>query len=88
MVAAVWFAAAATAFALLVASGQRGGDTFFSNPILTVPFLTAVAAGVSACAYGATAIVRDGERSVAVVAVTMLGLFVTAFAVLELAFPH
>lgn len=88
---ALSFAAFATLlaiFALLVAAGQRGGEEFFDNLWLTVPFLAAYAAAVAAFGLGALAIVMRGERSLAVVATTILGLLVTAFGVAEIVFPH
>jgi hypothetical protein len=75
-------------FVLLVASGQRGGEEFFDNLWLTVPFLAAYVAAVATFVLGVVAIATAGERSIAVVAVTLLGLLVTSFGVLEVVFPH
>ncbi len=75
-------------FALAVAAGQRGGEEFFDNLWLTVPFLGAYLAGVSALVLGVVAMTAFGERSVIVVAATILGLLITAFGVLEVLFPH
>ncbi|MDH3682558.1 MAG: hypothetical protein OEV40_21705 [Acidimicrobiia bacterium] len=82
------FAVLLAVFALTVAAGQRGGEEFFDNLWLTVPFLGAYLAGVCAFILGAMAIVASGERSVTVVAATIFGLLVTAFGVLEVLFPH
>lgn len=75
-------------FAALVAAGQRGGDGFFDNLWLTVPVLAAFAAAVAGFVLGVVAIVRRAERSVGVIVATLVGLLVTAFGVLEIAFPH
>ena len=82
------FAGLLGVFAALVAAGQRGGDEFFDNLWLTVPFLAAFVAAVAAFVLGVLALTRDGERSVAVVVTTIIGLLVTTFGVLEVVFPH
>ena len=53
-------------FGILVASGQRGGDTFFSNLALTIPMLLAAVSGVSAPVTGIIGIMKSRERSVLV----------------------
>ena len=75
-------------FFLLVASGQRGGRTFFSNLWLTLPMLLAAACGIGAFFVGAASIIRARERSVFVFLATGVGLFVLLFAVGEIVFPH
>ena len=75
-------------FQLLVASGQRGGDTFFSNLMLTVPILLAGTSGVSAFLTGLIGIIRSKERSVLVYLATAIGLFVLLFLLGEILFPH
>ncbi len=82
------FGALLAGFVLLVASGQRGGDEFFDNLWLAVPFLLAYACAVAAAVLGCVAIVRRRERSAPVMLATLVGLLVTAFGVLEVAFPH
>jgi len=68
----------------LVIAGQRGGDTFFSNPALSVPILTAaVAAGV--CGVLAR---RAGDRSLIPVAGIAVGTLVLIWTTAEIAFPH
>ena len=75
-------------FQLLVASGQRGGETFFSNLILTIPMLIAGISGVSAFATGLIGIIRSRERSIAVYMATLIGLLVLLFMLGEIIFPH
>jgi cytochrome bd-type quinol oxidase subunit 2 len=75
-------------FFMLVASGQRGGDTFFSNPILTVPMLIAATAGIAAFIVGLISVVKRKERSVAAFLAIVVGLFVIVFVLGEVIFPH
>ena len=75
-------------FLILVASGQRGGGTFFSNLALTIPMLLAGVSGVSALVTGIIGIVKSRERSVLVFLVTVIGLFVLIFSLGEILFPH
>ena len=76
------------AFYALVASGQRGGDTFFSNPWLTWPMLTAVGLAIGGAATGLVAVVRDAERAWTVFLVIGFGLLIAAFGASELLAPH
>lgn len=82
------FAGLLAIFALAVAAGQRGGEEFFDNLALTLPILGAYLAAASAFILGALAIAASGERSVIVVAATIVGLLVTAFGAVEVLFPH
>jgi hypothetical protein len=84
----VTFVGLLAAFVVGVATGQRGGDEFFDNLWLTIPFLAAYAAAVTTFVTGAVAIASRGERSIAVVAVTIIGMLVTVYGILEVAFPH
>jgi len=84
----VAFAALLGAFFILVSLGQRGGDTFFSNPMLTVPMILAVASAVAAFINGILSIKKKKERSIAVYLAVTVGLFVIIFALGELIFPH
>jgi len=76
------------AFQLLVASGQRGGETFFSNLILTIPILLAGTSGVFAFAIGLVDVVRNRERSILVFLAMLIGFFVLLFGLGEVLFPH
>ncbi len=75
-------------FSALVAAGQRGGDTFFSNLWLTVPFLAAALAGLGGGTAATLAIVKDRDRSLGVVVALVWGLIVLFFTGGELIFPH
>ncbi len=82
------FGAFLSFFILAVRSGERGGDEFFDNLWLTVPFLAAYGAAVAGFVLGVIAIVARGERSVPVIVVSVVGLLITVFGVLEVLFPH
>ena len=75
-------------FQILVASGQRGGETFFSNLILTIPMLIAGVSGISAFVTGLIGIIKNKERSVIVYLAALIGLFVLFFWIGEIVFPH
>ncbi len=76
------------AFFALVAAGQRGGDTFFSNPWLASTMLAAGASAIAAAAAGLAAVIRQSERALSVVATIAFGAVVLAFALGEILFPH
>lgn len=75
-------------FYLMVTSGQRGGDLFFSNLWLTVPMLIAAASGIAAFITGIVSIIKNRERSILVFISTALGLFILLFVSAEILFPH
>lgn len=76
------------AFIGLVVGGQKGGDTFFSNPWLAGTITAGAAVAICASGVGLFSIVRDRDRSPAVLVGTAFGLLVLAYAVAEMAFPH
>ncbi len=75
-------------FQLLVASGQSGGDTFFSNLLLSVPMLIAGISGISAFFTGIVSIIKGKERSVLVFISTTVGFFILFFVLGEFLVPH
>jgi len=75
-------------FQLLVVSGQRGGETFFSNLALTIPILLAGISGVLALLTGLAAVIRDRERSILVFLAMLVGFFVLLYCIGEIIFPH
>ena len=82
------FAVSLASFGILVASGQRGGDTFFSNPILTVPILFAATSGIAAFVTGLISIVKRKERSISVYVAVAFGLVVLIVALAQIISPH
>lgn len=73
---------------LLVASGQRGGATFFSNLLLAIPGLLMGISGVCAFFLGIVGIIKSKERSVLVFISTAIGFFILTFWLGEILFPH
>jgi len=72
----------------MISSGQKGGDTIFSNLVLGIPGLLAAISGVAAFFTGIISIVKGKERSVLVFVATAVGLFVLWFCAAEILFPH
>jgi hypothetical protein len=75
-------------FQFFVISGQRGGETFFSNLTLAVPILLAGISGIASFFVGTAAIIKRKERSVFVFLSTVMGLFILLFCLGEVIFPH
>ena len=75
-------------FQLIVTSGQRGGETFFSALVLTIPILIAGICGVSAFVTGLIGVIRSRERSVIVYLAVTIGFLVLLFGLGEIIFPH
>ena len=75
------------AFFALIASGQRGGDTFFSNLWLSATIIAAAASALVAGCFGGLALRRGDRSAVAMVAVAA-GTVVALWSIAELAFPH
>ena len=71
-----------------IASGQRGGDTFFSNLLLAIPMLVAAILAVCAFFTGIIGIFRNREWAVFVFISTALGFFVLFWGFAEIVFPH
>ena len=84
----VAFAVSMASFGILLASGQRGGDTFFSNPIIGIPILIAAASGIAAFITGLISIVRRKERSISVYVAVAFGLIVLIVALAQIISPH
>ncbi|MGI2336275.1 MAG: hypothetical protein ACRKGH_06515 [Dehalogenimonas sp.] len=75
-------------FQVFVATGQRGGDTIFSNPLLAVPISLAGLAGISAFFTGTVCIIKNTERPFLVWIASIVGFVVFVFILGELLFPH
>jgi hypothetical protein len=84
----VAFVVLLVAFLLLVASGQRGGETFFSNLVLTIPMLLAGTSGMLAFLTGLVGVIRNRERSLLVFLAMSIGLYVLILCLGEVIFPH
>jgi uncharacterized membrane protein len=88
LIAAISFFLFLVIFRFLIASGQRGGEKFFSNPILAINGILLAVTGVGSFFMGIVGIEKDKERPVLVVLSTLWGLFALLFVLGEIAFPH
>jgi len=66
---------------------ERGGDTFFSNLKLTIPFLFSAIAGIFSFFNGMISILKK-EKSILVFLSTLLGFLIFLFVLGEILFPH
>jgi cytochrome bd-type quinol oxidase subunit 2 len=73
---------------ILVVSGQRGDDAFFSNLALTIPVLLAGVSLISALVTGLIAMIKSKERSILVILAVVIGIFALIFLLGEFLFPH
>ena len=88
----LWLLLASALFFVLffvgIGSGQRGGDTFFSNPYLAGTILAAAIFATSAGGAGAFAAIFHRERSPLTVVAILFGSLVLAFGAAEIIAPH
>jgi hypothetical protein len=75
-------------FTLLVEFGQRGGETFFSNPWLASTMLVAASSAIAAGVTAVVAIFGRHERSLLSILALLIGMFVLAFVLGEIIYPH
>jgi predicted Abi (CAAX) family protease len=75
-------------FVILVASGQRGDEAFFSNLLLTVPVLLAGTCGVAAFVTGLVGVIKSKERSILVYLAIFIGFDILVFCLGEVLVPH
>lgn len=75
-------------FSSLVASGQRGGETFFSNPWLAVTMLIAASSAILGGITAVVAVFGRRERSLLSILALLIGLFVLTFVLGEIIYPH
>jgi len=75
-------------FFSLVASGQRGGDTFFSHLAPAITILIAAILAVFSFFTGIISIIGNRERAIFVYISTVIGFFVLLFGLAEITFPH
>jgi hypothetical protein len=75
-------------FYLLVAAGQRGGETLADNWLLTGPILAVGVAGVGGLATALYAIVRRREIALLLGIPILWGLVVVGFTLGEFVNPH
>lgn len=74
-------------FSIFVRAGYKGGDTFFSNPVLSIPVMLAGAAGVASFFTGVISFFKK-EKSFIVFLCLLWGAFVILFISGEIITPH
>ena len=72
----------------IVISGQRGGETYFSNLALAIPITLAGVCAVAGLVVGLIAVIRKRERSGLVYVAIVIGALVTLWTAAEIIFPH
>lgn len=77
------FAVLLLVFFVLVASGQRGGTTFFSNPLLSVTLLLTAGSAIAGGVIATVALFRPGQRSLVLLIPVVVGAFVLYFTLAE-----
>ena len=82
------FLGSVAVFAVMVATGERGGEAFFDNLLLALPGLSAAFAATVTLGLGIVAIIRDHERSIATMVAVALAAPVVLMVIAEIAFPH
>ena len=82
------FAAGLGLFIGLVASGQRGGDSILDNLWLLGSMGAAALSVIGAGVVGALAMLRQGDRSAAVMFAVVMGSLSLFYFVAELVMPH
>lgn len=75
-------------FSLLVEFGQRGGETFFSNPWLASTMLVAASSAIAAGVTALVAVFGRRERSLLSILALLIGMFVLTFVLGEIVSPH
>jgi len=75
-------------FFLFINLGEKGGDTYFSNLKLTIPFTIAWISAIASFFTGIISILKDKERAVLVFLSTILGFLILLFILAEFLFPH
>lgn len=75
-------------FVMVSVFNQRGGETFFSNLLLTIPMLTAWVAGAVSLILGLITLFKSNTKSILVIIVIILTFFTTLFGGLEAFSTH
>jgi len=75
-------------FFMFINLGERGGETFFSNLKLTIPFCLAAISAIASFFTGIISILKNKERSILVFLTTLLGFLILLWCLAEILFPH
>ena len=77
-----------TIFFAFITAGQKGGDGFFDNLYLTIPFFLAGLSGIAGFIIGLLAIIKQQDKSALVYISSFIGFLITLFILAEIIFPH
>jgi len=75
-------------FFAFVASGQRGGEAFYSNALLALPMTVAVACGAAAAVFAVWEVFAQQATSLVALVSIAFGSLIVVFVVGELTQPH
>lgn len=75
-------------FWFFVKTGYRGGETYWSQPVLSIPFTIAWICGLAEFFTGIYSVIKEKERSVSVFVSILWGGFVLFFILGEIVVPH
>lgn len=75
-------------FFMFVNLGERGGETYFSNLKLAIPFTIAWICGIGSFFTGIISVIKSKEHSIFVFLATLIGFFVLLWILAEILFPH
>lgn len=75
-------------YSILTIFDVKGGDTFFSNPELFIPLIIAWASGAVSLVLGVIATIKDKQKSILIVLISLITLLTTWYGIAEIAFSH
>ncbi len=73
---------------LIVASGEKGGETFLDNLWISIPMFLAILSGIASFFTGLFSVIKSGERSLIVFLGILIGCLLILFIAGEFIFPH
>lgn len=86
--AITFFLLLATGIFIISRQGSRLDQTFFDNPLASIPMLSAGASAIAALFCGIISIWKSKERSFFMFVATLIGLLVLWFVLGEILIPH
>ena len=84
----LFFLLLATGIFIISRQGPRTDETFFDNPIASIPVLSAGASAIASFFTGVLSIWKYKERSIFVFVACLIGLLVLIFLLGEILVPH
>ena len=75
-------------YSIIAIFDVKGGDTFFSNPELFIPLISAWLSGAVALVLGVISLIRDKPKSILIILISLVTLLTTWYGIAEVTFPH